>query len=61
MMKTQIILRNSADCELQRFDVERDEDGDINLMHEARMNEDLALALELLAPGDTIAIEEIEE
>jgi hypothetical protein len=59
-MKIQIVLNNSDAGELGRYDVELDEMGDIDLPALCRANEDLCLAMEILAVGDTITIEEVE-
>ena len=53
-----LVLFNSADCELGRFEVQADDLGDINLPALTDANRDLRLALEMLAPGDSLRVVE---
>jgi hypothetical protein len=58
MKQLQLVMRNGMGCELQRFDVEVDEMGDVNLLALAREDSEVAVVLEMLSLGDSLVVEE---
>lgn len=60
MARIELVLRNSLDCEIGRFEVEQDSLGYPLTLSTFANNVDLRSALDTLEPGDTLTMVEVD-